>query len=179
MLNNKILIFIFSIIFLQPLLSLGQGSGENDNYQYVQSLDPEMKRKVMANEVMFDKDEKYLIINYGNKPTYIIVYDKNTWKSVANFRLTNWVEFTGAYVDHETNQLYIKEGRYSNEYYRLDISNGQTDIVKCNLTPSGCPVIEPKQTEKEVYSKEMDFYITINKRNTRDVRVYQLKKKSN
>lgn len=173
--TNKI---IFGILLL--LLSVntwGQIGDINDNYQYLLSVDPAMKRKLMANEVMFDQQEKYLIVNYGNKPTYIIVYEFGQWKAVANFRLTNWVEFTGAYVDYDNNQLYIKEGRFSNEYYRLDINTGITDMVECSLTPGGCPVIEPKQSEKSIYSKDKTYYVTINKRNTRDVRVYVMKKK--
>lgn len=177
MLYNKLLCLSF-ILFL-AVSAFSQIGGDNENYQYVKSVDPEMKRKLMANELMFDQKEKYLIVNYGNKPTYIIVYEFNTWKAVANFRLTNWVEFTGAYLDYTTNQLYIKEGRYSNEYYRLDINSGETDVVECSLTPGGCPVVDPKQSEKSAYTSDKKIFATINKRNTRDVRVYQLKEESN
>ena len=175
----KIYKTLFLLIFIGTSINaFGQLVGSNDNYQFLLSVDSEIRRKMTANEVMFDEKEKYLIVNYGNRPTYIVVYEFGLWKAVANFRLTNWVEFSGAYVDHETNQLYIKEGRFSNEYYRLDINNGTTDVVECTLTPGGCPVVEPKQSDKAIYSNDKNYYVTVNKRNTRDVRVYQLKSSS-
>ncbi|MBI9069452.1 MAG: hypothetical protein JEZ09_19290 [Salinivirgaceae bacterium] len=170
---HKFRIFVILVLSMFTYNSYCQFA--EDNYQYVLSVDPLMNRKLMANEIMFDKQEKYLVVNYGNKPSYIIVYETATWTPVANFRLSNWVEFTGSYFDYETNQIYIKEGRYSSEYYRLDINTGITDIIGCELAPGGCPVIEPRQAQKSAYTSNKLMYATINKRNARDVRIYKLK----
>ncbi len=166
-------ITLFTVVILFSLSGLSQNI--HDDYQLVLSLDTQMKRKINANELMIDWQEKYIIVNYGNKPTYIIVYSLSNYKVAANFRLSNWVEFSGAYYDSETNQLYVKESRYSSEYYRLDINTGEKDILQCHLTPGGCPVEEPKKTLKSVYSSIKEYYITINKHNSRDVRVYKHK----
>lgn len=163
------------LLFLAPFI---WGSAQNieDDYQFVVSLDTKMQRKLSANELMLDANESYLIVNYGNRPSYIIVYDRQNFEAKANFRLSDWVEFSGAYMDNETNQLYVKESRYSSEYYRLDINTGEQDIVACHLTPRGCPNDDPKKSIKSLFSLSKDFYVAINKRNTRDVRVYKLKK---
>lgn len=146
-----------------------------DNYQFVITLDAQMKRKLIANELMFDSQEKYLIVNYGNKPTFIVVFEFGLWQPLMTFRLTDWVEFTGAYVDVETNQLYVKESRYSSDYYRLDIKTGTTDLIACELTPKGCPVIEPKQSDRWVYTNDKKFFATIDKKSPREVKIYSRK----
>lgn len=146
-----------------------------DDYQLVLSLDTKMKRKVTANELMIDWQENYIIVNYGNKPTFIIVYSLKDYNVVANFRLSNWVEFSGAYYNSETNQLYIKESRYSSEYYRLNITTGEKDILECHLTPGGCPVDDPKKSLKSVYTANKEIFVIINKHNARDVKVYKRK----
>jgi len=135
-----------------------------------------MKRKVFANELLIDQSQKYVIVNYGNKPTFVIIYSMDGFEVAANFRLSNWIEFSGAYVDSKTNQLYVKESRYSNEYYRLDINTGEQDILECDLVPKGCLNEDLKITRKSVFSTSKDYFITINKRNKREVRVYQLKR---
>lgn len=169
---KKISLLLFLYVFVSP----SQSQSVTDDYQFVQSLDTKMTRKVFANEIILDKQEKYIVVNYGNKPTFIVVFSMVDYDVVATFRLSNWVEFSGAYIHYETNQLYVKESRFSNEYYRLDISTQEQDIVKCDLTPNGCVVDDLKITRKSVYSSSKDFYITINKRNKRDVRVYQLRR---
>jgi hypothetical protein len=168
-------LFLFLILILNIVGSNVSAQELNENYQFVIDLDSQMKRKLIANEVMFDQQEKYVIVNYGNKPTFIVVYEFGLWLPLATFRLTNWVEFSGAYVDYENNQLYIKESRFSSEYYRLDIEKGSTDIVECELAPGGCPVVEPKQSAKDMYTADKSYYVTINKRNAREVKVYTKK----
>lgn len=143
------------------------------DYQFVLSLDNGLDRKMYANELMVDESQQYLIVNYGNKPTYIVVFEFGLWHPVVSFRLANWVEFSGSYVDYDKNDLYIKASRYSSEYYKLNINNGDQEIRECESLPDGCPVIEPKQADKSVFSKDKAFYFTVNKKNARDVRVYQ------
>ena len=167
--NISLLLLFYAFVFSCQ-------SQTTDDYQYLLSLDTKMKRKVFANELIIDKEQKYIIVNYGNKPSFIIVYSMANYEAVANFRLSNWVEFSGAYIDYETNQFYVKESRYSNEYYRLDINTGETDILECDLVPKGCLSEDLKITRKSVFSSTKDFFITINKRNKREVRVYQLKR---
>lgn len=168
--------YISLLLLLYVFVTPGKTQNITDDYQLIQSLDTKMKRKVFANELILDKQEKYIIVNYGNKPTFIILFDMVSYDVVANFRLSNWIEFSGAYIDYETNQFYVKESRFSNEYYRLDINTGEQDIVECQLTPAGCVIEDLKITRKSVFSSSKDFYITINKRNKRDVKVYQLRR---
>ena len=167
-------IIIFGLLLISGFSSIAQRI--EDNYQYVKSLDPKMTRKIRANEIMIDDKEKYVFVNYENRPTFIVVYSMKDFEPIISFRLSNWVEFSGAYIDYELNQLYIKQSRYSSDYYRLDINTGQKDIVNCELTPGGCPIVEPTKSVKSTFSISEYYYITINKRNPRDVRVYQLKK---
>lgn len=171
MLKYIILLLVSSVFVIA-----GQAQNNNDDYQFVTSLDTKMQRKVYANELILDEQEKYIIVNYGNKPTYIVVYKMDNYEVVANFRLSDWVEFSGAYIDYETNQFYVKESRFSNEYYRFDFNTGEQDILECTLVPRGCVINDMKITRKSVFSSSKEFYITINKRNKRDVRVYKIRK---
>ena len=170
----KPIIILLFLLYHTTSDSVAQSS--LDDYQFIQSLNTKMKRKEFANEIILDKQEKFIIVNYGNKPTFIVLFDINNYNVVANFRLSNWVEFSGAYIDYETNQFYVKESRYSNEYYRLDINTGEQDIIECDLAPQGCVVEDLEITRKSVFSNSKDYYITINKRNKRDVRIYQLRR---
>ncbi len=168
--KNTLLMICISAIYLVPNQVFAQAE-ENKGYKYVLSLDNGMRRKMYVNEFMFDNDEKYLIANYGNKPTYIVVFKVGEWKPIVTFRLSNWVEFTGAYVDDSEN-IFIKASRFSSDYYKLNIKNKTQMEVPCETTPRGCKVIEPQQTEKTIYSKDYKYMIDINKRNAREARVY-------
>jgi hypothetical protein len=167
----------YFIAFFVGFVSLPSIKSQNieDNYQYISSLDAQMKRKLIANELIFDAQDKYLMVNYGNKPTFIVVFEVGSWQPIMTFRLSDWVEFTGAYVDAETNQLYVKESRYSSDYYRLDIKTGTTEVIACGLTPKGCLVIEPKQSQRWGYSSDNGILAIIDKKNPREVKIYSSK----
>lgn len=164
------IVFIFICLLLMNNYLIAQE--EEDSYQYLLSVLPDMNRKIAANEIMISEDEKYLIVNYGNRPTFIVVYSFNEWKQVAAFRTTDWVDFSGAYVDQATDQLYIKESRYSTNYHRLDIKTGKQDIIPCDLTPDGCPVIESRKAVKALFSEDRKYYVAISRQNVREVKVY-------
>lgn len=169
--KRLLLITGIALIYLLPLQVFSQPES-NKGYQYIMSVNTGLKRKMYANEIMFDDNEKYLIVNYGNRPTYIVVFEFGLWQPVANFRLPNWAEFTGAYLDDGDN-LYIKISRYSSDYYKLSIKDKKQYELPCETLPRGCKVVEPKQAEKTIYSKDKYYMIDINKKNARDVRIYR------
>lgn len=153
--------------------SLSSVVAQSGDYQHLVTLVPDMQRKVFANELLLSNDGKYLVVNYGDKPTFIVVYTTEDWKQVANFRLTNWVDFASAYVDVETSQFYVKVSRTSSTYHRLDILKQTQEVVPCEITPRHCPVIELKMSIKSLYTADKKFFININKQNKREVKVYQ------
>ena len=150
---------------------------QSADYQFLTTIKPEMQRKVLANELMLSPDGKHIIVNYGNKPTFIVAYSTSDWKQVALFRLTDWVDFSSAYVDTTNQQFYVKISRVSTQYHRLDIMQNTQDIIPCDITPRGCPHIEMKMDVKSLYTKDKQFYITINKQNKREVKIYKLRDK--
>ena len=155
------------------LFSCVNAGAQSPDYQSLKTLKPDMQRKVMANELMVSPDNKYLIVNYGNKPTFIVAYNIEDWRQAAAFRLTDWVEFSSAYVDTTNSQFYVKTGRISSEYHRLDIKEKTQDVVPCDITPRRCPVIELKVAIKSVYTIDKKYFVTINKKNKREVKVYE------
>ena len=84
---------------------------QTGDYQSLTTLTPDMQRKVFANELFLTSDGKYLIVNYGDKPTFIVAYSTSEWKQSAIFRLTDWVDFASAYSDTATQQFYVKISR--------------------------------------------------------------------
>ena len=146
---------------------------QSADYQFLVTIKPDMQRKVLANELMLSPDGKHIIVNYGNKPTFIVAYSTEDWKQVAIFRLTDWVDFSSAYVDTTNQQFYVKISRASTQYHRLDINEKTQDIIPCDITPRGCPHIEVKMDIKSLYTKDKKYYIAINKQNKREVKVYQ------
>jgi len=162
--------------FIMTFMNLSVDAQSAD-YQALKTVKPEMQRKMLANELMLSSDGKYLIVNYGSRPTYIIAYRTEDWGQEAFFRLPDWVDFASAYVDTTNSQIYIKTSRTSSEYYRLDIAEKTQDIVPCEITPRRCPVIELKKDVKALYTDDKRFYIAINKQNKREVRVYEKRMK--
>ena len=148
---------------------------QNGDYQFFVTLKPDMQRKVLANELFLAPDGKHIIVNYGNKPTFIVAYSTADWKQVALFRLTDWVDFSSAYIDTTNQQFYVKISRVSTQYHRLDIKQNTQDIIPCDITPRGCPHIEMKMDVKSLYTKDKKYYIAINKQNKREVKVYKLR----
>lgn len=145
------------------------------DYQSFTTLKPDMQRKVFANELFLTPDGKYLVVNYGDKPTFIVAYAIEDWKQAAMFRLTDWVDFATAYSDTVTQQFYVKTSRGSSKYHRLDIAEKTQDIIPCDITPRGCPHIEMKKNVKLLYTADKKYYITIDKQNKREVKVYKLR----
>ncbi len=171
--RNIIILLIIAIALVLP--SSIKAQVNDKNYMFVTSLNTGLQRKMYANEIMFDQNEKYVFVNYGNKPTYIFAFEYGTWQPIVYFRLSNWVDFSGAYVDTETKNIYVKAFRYSTEYYKLNIESGKQELRECETLPEGCNIVEPKQGEKTILSKDKSFYISINKKNARDIKVYQNK----
>lgn len=167
----KICLLTTIIVALSNLDTLAQVG----DYQSFTTLKPDMQRKVFANELFLTSDGKYLIVNYGDKPTFIVAYSIEDWKQVAMFRLTNWVDFATAYSDTTTQQFYVKTSRGSSKYHRLDIVQKTQDIIPCDITPRGCPHIEMKKNAKMLYTADKKYYITIDKQNKREVKVYKLR----
>ena len=166
----------FKIGLLMAFFSLCfcvNANAQSGDYQFLVTLKPDMQRKVLANELFLSPDGKHIIVNYGNKPTFIVAYSIADWKQVALFRLTDWVDFSSAYIDTTNQQFYVKISRVSTQYHRLDIKQNTQDIIPCDITPRGCPHIEMKMDVKSLYTKDKQFYITINKQNKREVKVYQ------
>ena len=147
---------------------------QSADYQFLTTIKPDMQRKVLANELFLSPDGKHIIVNYGNKPTFIVAYSTEDWKQVAIFRLTDWVDFSSAYVDTTNQQFYVKISRASTQYHRLDMKEKTQDIIPCDITPRGCPHIEIKMDVKSLYTKDKKYYIAINKQNKREVKIYQL-----
>jgi len=168
---RRLTLLLTICLFILPYFT--QAQIEEKGYQFVLSVDNGMQRKMYANEILLDDTQQFLVVNYGNKPTYITVFKYGSWEPLFNYRLPDWVDFSGAYFDYETLDFYIKASRYSTEYYRLDLENGEQEIRECETLPGGCPVIEPKQSPKSMFSKDKEYYVTINKKNARDVRVYR------
>ena len=165
---------------LLALVSIAFGAGamaQGSDYQFLVTLKPEMQRKLLANELFLSPDGKHIIVNYGNKPTFIVAYSTDDWKQVAAFRLTDWVDFSSAYVDTTIQQFYVKISRTSTQYHRLDIKEKTQDIVPCDITPRGCPHIEMKMDVKSLYTADKKYYIAINKQNKREVKVYKIREK--
>ncbi len=170
--QRKILLSVsLMLLFLLPLKSFSQQT-TNKGYQYILSLNNGLERKMYVNELMFDEEERYLIVNYGSKPTYIVAFEFGVWKPLAFFRLPSWVDFTGAYTDDIAN-VYVKTSRYSSYYYKLSIKEKTVVELPCDAVPRGCEVVEPKQSAKIIYTKDKMYMIDINKKNPREVRVYK------
>ena len=90
--RKSILLILFTVLFCTSLISQPSKGG----YNFVKELDARLQRKLMANELLFDNDGEYLVINFGNAPSYIVVFSTKNWEPVYNYRLPNWVDFTGA-----------------------------------------------------------------------------------
>ncbi|MBO7144064.1 MAG: hypothetical protein J6W13_04470 [Salinivirgaceae bacterium] len=160
---------LFSLLFNTDIFA------QSADYQFLTNIKPDMQRKVLANELFLSPDGKHIIVNYGNKPTFIVAYSTEDWKQVAIFRLTDWVDFSSAYVDTTNQQFYVKISRASTQYHRLDMKEKTQDIIPCDITPRGCPHIEIKMDVKSLYTKDKKYYIAINKQNKREVKIYQLR----
>ena len=160
---------LFSLLFNTDIFA------QSADYQFLTNIKPDMQRKVLANELFLSPDGKHIIVNYGNKPTFIVAYSTEDWKQVAIFRLTDWVDFSSAYVDTTNQQFYVKISRASTQDHRLDMKEKTQDIIPCDITPRGCPHIEIKMDVKSLYTKDKKYYIAINKQNKREVKIYQLR----
>ncbi len=165
--------FLPFLFLLCGLIESAFAQMESQGYSYITDVYPESDRKMKANELMFVRDDAYLIVNYGFRPTFLVVYTVGDWEPVQTFRLSDWVEFSGAYFYPDSNCFYVQRARYSSDYYALSLKTGDYKLVDCEQTPLQCPRVEPDKPQLEAYSQNGFYCVQINKKNPRELRVFE------
>lgn len=143
-------------------------------YTFQQIIKPPFQKKLSVNEIMLSPDDQFLVVNYGNKPTYVVFFSLKTWEKEKEFKLPGWVEFSGAYFDAAREYLYIKTERFSSNYYRLHVSDQKVDTIACQNAPKGCKQSDIAKDIKELYTSGKEYFIGVHRKFSSQLVIYKI-----
>lgn len=164
-----------SIILLALFLSsnLTHAQYEKEGYIFAQKLKTPRVRKPEVHELMLDPHGRFLILTYSSHPTHILLYQLNDWDLYKEYMVPEWFDLSNSFVDHEGRYLYVDFGRFSSKYRRIDLTTDNIDTVECSQTPRGCIPKEASQPRRDLYTSDKNYYITVNRKNKRDVLIFR------
>ncbi len=145
---------------------------EKEGYSFVQKLKTPRARKPEVHELMLDPHGRFLILTFSSHPTHILLYQINSWELYKEYMVPEWFDLSNSFVDPEGRFLFVDFGRFSSRYRRIDLTTDKIDTVDCKSTPRGCLPKEPTQPKRDLFTPDKKFYITINRKNRRDVLVF-------
>ncbi|HKK59142.1 MAG TPA: hypothetical protein VJ937_06665 [Salinivirga sp.] len=149
------------------------GQYSKDGYRFEHKIKAPRVRRPIAHELMLDPQGKYLIVTYSSHPTVVVLYDTNNWLEKATYQIPKWFDLSNSFMGPKGKFLYLDFERYSSKYRRINLQTNEIDTLECYATPRGCMPKEGGVPQKEVYTDDKTYYITINKRNRRDILVFR------
>ncbi|MDD4745816.1 MAG: hypothetical protein PHW19_00910 [Salinivirgaceae bacterium] len=167
---------IFTIVLLIASLSNidhVQAQYEKEGYTFIQKLKTPRARKPEVHELMLDPHGRFLILTYSSHPTHILLYQLNSWNLHKEYMVPEWFDLSNSFVDPDGRYLFIDFGRFSSKYRRIDLTTDNIDTVECSKTPRGCIPKEASQTRTNLYTPDKSYYITVNRKNKRDVLIFK------
>lgn len=165
----------YYIIFLVSFAIVSECNAQysKDGYLFNQKIEAPRVRKSVANELMVDPMERYLVVSYSSYPTVVVLYEFGSWKVKGTYNIPQWFDLSHSFMDANGKFLYLDFARYSSKYRRIDIETQQMDTIECFQTPKGCVPKEGGIEQKEYTTKDKIYYVTINKRNKRDILIFK------
>lgn len=167
----------FPIVLLVISLFLGvgnvHGQYSKDGYRFDHKIKAPRVRRPIAHELMLDPHGRYLIVTYSSHPTVVVLYEMDTWKEKATYQIPKWFDLSNSFMGTQGKFLYLDFARYSSRYRRINLETNEIDTLECYETPRGCAPKEGGVPQKELYTADKKFFITINKRNRRDILVFR------
>lgn len=144
-----------------------------DGYLFHQKIDAPRVRRPVAHEIMIDPLERLLVVSYSSYPTVVVLYEFDSWKVLGTYNIPEWFDLGHSFVDMNGRYIYLDFARYSSKYRRIDVETHKMDTVECYQTPRGCVPKEGGIEQKEYTTKDKKYYITINKKNKRDILIFK------
>lgn len=166
--------YIFCILFISCLLSNNVfAQYSKDGYLFDQKIEAPRVRKPIAHELMVDPMERFLIVSYSNNPSVVVLYEFASWKVHATYNIPEWFDLSNSFMGPEGRYLYLDFARYSSKYRRVDLETNLIDTLECYDAPRGCVPKEGGVKQTEIMTQNKLFYISINKKNKRDILIFR------
>lgn len=144
-----------------------------EGYIFEKKLEIPRARKMQTHELMLDPHGRFLIVTFSSYPTHLIFYSTRDWSPVKEYMLPEWFDLGSAFFDAEGRYFYVDFGRNSSKYRRIDLTTDAVDTVECYETPRGCVPKENLQYRKSLYTTDRRHFITINKKNKKDILLFR------
>ena len=166
------IIIALLVVFLINIKHV-QAQYEKEGYTFVQKLKTPRARKPEVHELMLDPHGRFLILTYSSHPTHILLYQLSGWNLHKEYMVPEWFDLSNSFVDPDGRYLFTDFGRFSSKYRRIDLTTDNIDTVECSQTPRGCIPKEASQPRRDLYTPDKNYYITVNRKNKRDVLIFK------
>ena len=111
--------------------------------------------------ILFSPDDKYFLVSYDFKPSYVDLYELEGFKRLSRFKIKgHYVYFPNSFFHSDNKEIYIDIGKRINiiidigrrtigkekiKYLVFNLQTGERKKVKCENGPKGCayPISSP------------------------------------
>jgi hypothetical protein len=167
------LLLVVGIILISLYSNDSFSQYAKDGYQFESKIKAPRVRRPIAHELMLDPMERFVVVSYSSNPTVVVLYEMETWEAIGTFNIPGWFDLSNSFIGPSGNFLFLDFARYSSKYRRIDLKTEVIDTVECFDTPRGCVPKEGGVPQKELYTKDKLYYISINKKNRRDILIFK------
>src|SRR5436190_9493449 len=157
------LIFVFISIF--------NSYGQTDSLIYTLPQ-PDLKWGIPGG-LLISPDNKYFLVQYDYKPTYVAVYELNGFKKLKTFKIKgHYVHFSSSFFTDDNSGVYIDIGKRINinldigkhsigkekiQYLLFNLQTGERQKIKCEDGPRGCNYETASPYRNEILREYLTF----------------------
>ncbi|MDA3866446.1 MAG: hypothetical protein PF489_06800 [Salinivirgaceae bacterium] len=169
---NRLLILV-GILIVLGVQNHAHAQYSKDGYLFDKKINAPRVRRPVAHELLLDPMERFLVVSYSSHPTVVVLYEIPSWETKATYNIPEWFDLSNSFVGPTGRFLFLDFARYSSKYRRVDLETHAIDTVECYDTPRGCVPKEGGVQQKDLFTKDDLYYITINKKNKRDLLIFK------
>jgi hypothetical protein len=161
--------FLGGLIFV--CITTCQSYGQHDSLIYTLPR-PDLKWG-LPNGILISPDNKYFLVSYDYKPSYVDLYEVNGFKKLKTFKIKgHFVYFSSSFFNNDNDGVYIDVGKRINinidigkrsigkekiKYLFFDLQTGKRQKIKCKDGPKGCDYATSSPYRNEILREYFTF----------------------
>jgi hypothetical protein len=127
----------------------------------------------LPNEILISPDNKYFLVGYDYKPSYVELYELSGFKKLRTLKINgHFTHFSSSFFHNDNKEVYIDIGKRINinfdigrhsigkekvKYLLFDLHTGERQKVKCEDGPKGCDYSISSPYRNEVLHEYLTF----------------------
>lgn len=118
---------VLLLIFLSISSVAVRAQAVPDGYQFVGQFESDPTD--LLDDILLSADGKYLVTDFGTKPTTIKIFNTHSWQIIQTLELKGWVALAISFFDDENSDHCYLVGR-GRKYHKLNLADGSHEKLK-------------------------------------------------